>query len=188
MAKQERNVVTYGLSGKIGDLLVFRQRDGKTIVSKVPQMSKTPSEKQKEHQHRFRQAIIYAQAAVHSPETKDVYESAAAAKRGRTPFIAAVADFLNAPGIHLIDLSGYTGQAGDTIRIEVSDDTLVKDVIVSIINANGSPVEEGAAQADVSGHIWTYTATETNDNLEGDKIVVSIHDFPQNVSKEEKIL
>jgi hypothetical protein len=44
MAKQERNVVTYGLSGKIGDLLVFRQRDGKTIVSKVPQMSKAPSE------------------------------------------------------------------------------------------------------------------------------------------------
>jgi hypothetical protein len=68
------------------------------------------------------------------------------------------------------------------------DDTLVKAVTVSITNADGSTVEEGAAQADVSGHIWIYTATETNDNLEGDKIAVSVYDFPQNVSKEEKTL
>jgi hypothetical protein len=32
MAKQTGNVVTHGLSGKIGDLLVFRRKDGKTIL------------------------------------------------------------------------------------------------------------------------------------------------------------
>ena len=40
MAKQGYNVVTHGTSGKIGDLLVFRQRDGKTIISKIPQKRK----------------------------------------------------------------------------------------------------------------------------------------------------
>jgi hypothetical protein len=46
MAKQEGNVVTHGLSGKIGDLLLFRQVGGKTIVSEIPEQSKTASEKQ----------------------------------------------------------------------------------------------------------------------------------------------
>ena len=36
MAKQTNNVVTHGLSGKVGDLLVFRQRAGKTVVGKAP--------------------------------------------------------------------------------------------------------------------------------------------------------
>ena len=36
MAKSENNIITHGLSGKIGDLLVFKQVNGKTIVSKVP--------------------------------------------------------------------------------------------------------------------------------------------------------
>jgi hypothetical protein len=47
MAKQSGNVVTCGLSRKAGDLLIFRQVDGKTVVSKVPEQPKTASEKQK---------------------------------------------------------------------------------------------------------------------------------------------
>jgi hypothetical protein len=46
MAKQKGNVVTYGLSGKIGDLLVFRQKDDQTIVSKIPEnLSETVQKK-----------------------------------------------------------------------------------------------------------------------------------------------
>jgi hypothetical protein len=56
MATSTNNVLTYGLSGKIGDLLIFRQKDGKTIVAKVPEQSKTASEKQKEQRKRFQQA------------------------------------------------------------------------------------------------------------------------------------
>ena len=49
MAKQSNNVVTHGMSGKIGDLLVFSQRYGKMIVSKVPHRTAKTSEKQMEH-------------------------------------------------------------------------------------------------------------------------------------------
>jgi hypothetical protein len=35
MAKSKNNLVTHGLSGKIGDMLVFRQVGGETIVSAV---------------------------------------------------------------------------------------------------------------------------------------------------------
>jgi hypothetical protein len=185
MAKQKGNVVTHGLSGKVGDLLVFRQRDGQTIVSKIPEQSKTVSEKQKAQRHRFRQAVIYARSAVEDPETKEIYD-AVAAKKGKTPFIAAVADFLGVPEIEHIDLSRYTGQQGDTIRLEVSDDTMVKYVHVSIIKSDGSLLEEGEAKPDVSGYVWTYIATQNNSDLSGDKIVVSVSDLPGNVVEESK--
>jgi hypothetical protein len=157
-------------------------------VAKRPQAPKTQSEKQKEHRQEFRQAVLYAQSAVASPETQEVYKAAAATKKGRTPFNIAVADYFHAPEIHRIDLSDYTGQPGDTIRIEVSDDTLVKMVAVSITNADGSLVEEGEAQSDASGHLWTYTATEVNDNTEGDKITVFVKDLPENITQEEQTL
>jgi hypothetical protein len=35
MAKQTNNVVIHRLNGKVGDLLVFRQRAGQTVVSKI---------------------------------------------------------------------------------------------------------------------------------------------------------
>jgi hypothetical protein len=184
MAKQTGNVVTYGLSGKIGDLLVFRRRGGKTIVSKVPESSKKPlTAKQIAHQQKFRQASLYAKGAVKEEGLVEVYE-AVAGKKKRTPFVVAVADFLNAPEIKNIDLSKYAGNTGDIIRIKVVDDVIVKSVHVSIVNLDGSIVEEGDAVADASSHVWTYTATQENECLEGDKITVTISDLPENTVEE----
>ncbi|MDR1154600.1 MAG: hypothetical protein LBL04_07795, partial [Bacteroidales bacterium] len=73
MAKQKGNVVTHGLSGKIGDLLVFRQKDGQTIVSKVPEQPKTVSEKQMEQRKRFQQATIYAKIATGTDGIRELY-------------------------------------------------------------------------------------------------------------------
>ena len=116
MAKQKNNVVTFGLSGKVGDLLVFRQKYGQTIVAQLPQKSRKVSAKQKAQRKRFQQAVIYAKAAVDSPETGELYR--AAAKQGQTPNNVAIADFMNAPDIEHVDLSGYTGSAGDKILIK----------------------------------------------------------------------
>jgi hypothetical protein len=184
--KSKNNVVTFGLSGKIGDLLIFRQRNGKTVVAKLPSGSAKSSEKQQQHRKRFQQAVIYGKATTASPEMKAIYETNA--KKGRVPFNAAVADFLHAPQIENIDLSDYTGQAGDVIRITVSDDMQVTSVSVLITNADGSLVEEGDAAPDAGGYTWTYTATRNNDNLDGDKIVITASDLPGNVSKEEQSL
>jgi hypothetical protein len=62
MAKQKGNVVTHGLRGKVGDLLIFRQVDGETIVSKIPESSKTVSEGQKRQRKNFQKAIFYAKS------------------------------------------------------------------------------------------------------------------------------
>jgi hypothetical protein len=185
MATSKKNVVTFGLSGKIGDMLVFRQMGGKTIVSSVPEKSQVASEKQLAQRKRFQQAIIYAQIATADPETKGLYD--AAAKKGKKLVNVAVADLFNAPDIEQIDLSGYSGNVGDRIRIIASDDFAVKSVHVRITNADGSLVEEGNAAQGVS-KLWIYTAAQSNEQLDGDKIVVSASDLPGNVTTEEETL
>jgi hypothetical protein len=188
MAKSQKNVVTHGLSGKVGDLLLFRQRGGKTIVSRIPEQPKTVSEKQKAQRQRFRRAVIYGQAAVVAPETKDLYETIAK-KKGKTPFTLAVADWLNIPEILDIDCSDYSGQQGDVILVEAIDDAMVKYVRISIISIDGILVEEGLAVPDVSGKVWTYTATQTDNNdVKGYKIVVTVSDLPGNIVTETEEL
>ena len=180
MAKQSNNVVTHGLSGKVGDLLVFRQVGGKTVIGKVPRKSNKVSESQKEHRKKFQMAVLYAQ----SPENQEMYREKAA-KKGRLPFHVAVADFLKAPSIENIDISGYTGNAGDIIRIRVMDDFAVKAVTVRISNSDGSLVEEGAALPDATGYEWTFTAAQSNDSLDGDKIEIIASDVPGNIAFDE---
>jgi hypothetical protein len=187
MAKSKNNVITYGLSGKIGDLLVFRQRDGKTIVSKIPEQSNTVSEKQTANRARFQQAAVYAKIAVEDTETKDLYAEQAKKRKGLTSYNVAVADFFNAPDIDTVDLSAYTGAVGEQIRIIVSDDFAVKSVHVQINNADGSLVEEGEAVRG-AGDLWIYTATENNESLDGDRILITASDMPGNIVTEEKSL
>jgi hypothetical protein len=185
MAKSQKNVLTHGLSGKIGDLLVFRQVDGKTIVSKMPEKSKTASEKQKTHRKRFQRAVLYGKSALAAPSTGALY--AETSKKGKKPFNVAVADFFNAPDIETIDLSDYRGAPGDEIRIMASDDFAVKSVHVQIINADGSQVEEGEATHS-AGDLWIYTAVQNNENLVGDKIIVTASDLPGNTAEKERTL
>jgi hypothetical protein len=184
MAKQKRNVVTHGLSGKVGGMLVFRQTAGGTVVQSPPRTSGNVTEVQRAHQRKFQRAILYSTGMVSDPKMEAAY--AAKAKPGQTARNVAVADFFHAPDIEQIDVSGYGGHAGDVIRIEVTDDFAVKVVKVSISNTDGSPVEEGYAVQEATGYEWTYVATADNDSLKGDRIEILASDTPGNIS--EKVM
>ncbi|MFJ1430081.1 hypothetical protein ACILE2_04660 [Capnocytophaga canimorsus] len=76
MAQSKNNIVTHGLSGKVGDILVFSQRNGKTIVSKAPKKRKgEDSEKQKQQQAKFQQAVLYGKAVLADDNQKALYET-----------------------------------------------------------------------------------------------------------------
>ena len=182
MAKQTNNVVTHGLSGKVGDLLVFRQRAGKTVVAKAPPKRKSSTEQQKEQQRKFQRAILYAKSVMLDSDMKSAYDKAA--KKGQSGYNVAVADFFHAPDIQNVDVSGYTGKPGDVIRFEVTDNFMVKEVKVAITNADGSLVEDGNATPDAIGYQWTYIATSTNNSLDGDKIEITVSDLPGNVTQD----
>ena len=100
MAKSQNNVVTHGLSSKIGDMLIFRQKGGKNIMATKSDKPRTLSEKQKEQMLRFQYASLDVKTAQLSVEYQDT------ATKEKTAYVIAVADFLEAPGIEQVDLSG----------------------------------------------------------------------------------
>lgn len=171
MAKSKNNIITHGLSGKVGDLLVFSQRNGKTIVSKVPTRKAELSDKQKQQISKFQEAVLYAKNALKDPITKEMYELQASKKQGLSSYNVAVADLMNAPKIEEINLTEYTGKKGDKIKIKAIDDFKVVEVKVLIYNADGSLLEEGDAKEE--GLYWVYTAKENNADLSGEEPQIS---------------
>jgi hypothetical protein len=180
MAQNKNNIVIAGISGSIGKQLVFRQRDGKTFISKSPAggLNRPPTPEQAEIRNRFQQAVVYGSAAIRDAATKGAY--AAVAGPGQTAHNMAVADFFNAPDISEINLARYTGQPGSTISLKATDDFKVTAVQVRIENADGTLVEEGHAVAGADGLTWTYTAQRLNSDLTGDRITLTATDLPGN--------
>jgi len=187
MAESKNNIITHGLSGKVGDLIVFSQRNGKTIVSKVPKdRTGDYTDNQKEHQRKFQKATLYAKSVIKDPDQNQMYSAAADVSKGISTYNVAVADLLKAPDIESIDLSAYTGKKGDTIKIIVLDDFAVKSVTVKIENEDGTLLEEGSAVD--SGFEWLYTATQDNKDLAGDKITITATDNPDNMTEMTRTL
>jgi len=67
----------------------------KTIVGKVPQKRKIDTDLQKEHQHKFQRAVLYAKSVLADSELRETYGKSA--KTGQNGYNVAVADFFNAP-------------------------------------------------------------------------------------------
>ncbi|NJK94303.1 MAG: hypothetical protein HC905_04585 [Bacteroidales bacterium] len=185
MGKSDDNVLTHGLRGKIGDLLVYRiLKNGKTIVAKTPSTAnRTQSEKQKQQVEHFQEAVIYGKTVKVTPELRELYETSIPV--GKSVYQVALADFLKAPKISKIDVTNYTGEVGSILRIHAIDDFKVKEVSVTIRNSDGSLVESGKAVLELNGVTWLYTATQNNTDLDGDKIIVRASDIPGNIGEEE---
>lgn len=186
MAVVLKNLVTKGLSGKLGDTIVFRKVGDKTIVATVPTTSKEPTEAQKAQRERFQMAVLYAKSQMDDPDAKAAYEAEAKGSGQPNAYNIAVADFFHAPDIEEVDLENYLGNIGDTIRVRAIDDFKVVEVQVEIYNADGTLVEKGAAVQQANGLDWVYTATVKNDDLYSDKVVIKVSDMPGNISEQEK--
>jgi hypothetical protein len=145
-------------SGALGDL-VFREVNGKTIVSRKPSTNGEITEAQAAQRERFRQAAAYGKFALADQTTRAIYDTASEEK-DVPAFALCVADFLNLPSIEEVDLSAYHGQAGDPIKLVTSDDFGVVNVHVLIANALGTILESGnAVEAPAGTGHWTYAAT-----------------------------
>ena len=160
MAKVKLNPMFEEVSGGLGDL-VFREVNGKTILSRKPDFSGNEiSENQVAHRERFRQAVAYGRSVLADSNMRDLYTQAAD-RKGMPLFAFTVADFFNAPSVNDVDLSAYVGQPGDVIKVSAMDDFGVASVQVMVSNAqNGASIETGYAVETAAGSgLWVYTAT-----------------------------
>lgn len=157
MAKVKDNLVTEGLSGKLGKRLVFRTgKNGKTVLAVRPTYSEDReyNDAQLAQQEAFRMATIYAKVAQDQP----LYQALAKDSES-SAYNLAVADWFGKPQVLSINANGWSGQSGHTIAIKAKDDTKVTSVRV-VIHNNGTILEEGEAiPSNQDGLLWTYITT-----------------------------
>ncbi|WP_343304225.1 hypothetical protein AAHN97_21880 [Chitinophaga niabensis] len=99
MAVSEHNVITKGATGTFGKQIVFRQRNGKTVMCKPPCKYPPKTATQVANQERFKRANDFAKAAIKDPEKKAYYQSIA--KPTQTAFNAAFQDAYNKPEVEV---------------------------------------------------------------------------------------
>ena len=177
MAKIKLNALVESAQGRLGnDLVLKRTRSGATILAKKPTFPKNRkfSTAQRDHQRRFKRAVVYAKVA----QTNPIY--ATLAKKLKQPaYNVALADAMHTPRVIEIDVSGYHGKAGDVIRVQAEDDVQVTRVLLTIYATHEQVIEEGKAVGDRAGGWWTYT-TQTTKN--GASVKAVAYDLAENES------
>jgi hypothetical protein len=175
MAKMQGNPILQGLSGSLGNQLYFRRlRDGRTIVCARPDFSRRKlSAGQKAHHERFKAASAYAKAAA---QTQPIYAQLAAGTL-KTAYNVALSDWFHPPVIHKVELRD------GTVRIWASDDVLVAQVTVTILDEQRTVVQQGSA-VQVKPDWWNFTPTPLIAG--GCKVVVEAQDLAGNGTRSEK--
>jgi hypothetical protein len=94
MAIVKNNPIINGLSGKLGDSIVFKQMRGKTIMCSRPSKPVAQSEQQKETRDRFRKASAWAKSILSDAEQKAYYQKKARKLKLPNAYTAAIADYM----------------------------------------------------------------------------------------------
>jgi hypothetical protein len=89
MAKVEENLATLGLRGRVGNL-VFRRRGNKTTVYVLPTRKAGFSEKQKQAQQDFAEAVARAKHALSNESERRQFEELAKNRGKESAYSAAV--------------------------------------------------------------------------------------------------
>lgn len=183
MARVKLNPLLEQVRGQIGDLVFKRYGDGVILSRKAENGDTPPSAAQLAHQQRFREATVYGRTVLADPDVREVYDDVAH-RRGHPTFSVIVADFLNAPSVAEVDLSGYTGAVGDVIVVQAEDDFEVVAVHVTLSDGDGNALEAGDAVLGPDGR-WTYTTTVAVDAGTTVRIGVSATDRPGGTGEHE---
>ena len=177
MSSSRSNGLTKDYSGKFGDQYVLRRKNGKSLMTKLPEKTKRPpSEGQQRVIANFRAASAFAREKLSDPAIREAY-----LKKGngvRSAYNVAMADFFNPPVINLINTGFYKGNAGNVILVEAIDDFRVERVILTLSDANGNVLESGDCTHTGDGPEWVYTLMQDQLPVTGQSIRAVAFDLP----------
>lgn len=176
MAKVRKNVILEGLSGSIGNLVFRQMPDGSTRVSVKPDFSQRVfSQEQKDQQKRFKQAVAYAREAA---KTQPIYAELADGTT-KNAYNIALSDWFHPPVIQRIE------RKKGRIRVWASDNVLVTEVRVKIVDEEENILEQGRAQQ-VDAERWEYVPTG---DFTGQQVTLTIaaRDLPGHVTEYSQV-
>lgn len=84
-----------GVSGKVGENLVFRRRNGKTFLYLLTVKNNPNSPKQKKQQGKFAEAVAFARTVINDPMLKKEYERKAKQMKKESAYAAAISEHMN---------------------------------------------------------------------------------------------
>jgi hypothetical protein len=187
MSKSKDNVITRTYSGKFGDQIVLRNRNGLSVLAMIPKkFEREPTPAQLAHQLFFRKATIYAKAVMNDPIKNAKY--AVKAVNGKTVYTLAISDFMKPPVVDEIDVTNYKGKIGDKIVVQARDRFEVTQVNLKIIGVDSEVIEEGPCTLDAMNLYWGYTATVQKDVVAGMTITATAMDNPGHAGNKSCIL
>lgn len=158
------NIMMEGVSGMLGDVVVFRQLRGKTIMANRPSKPRFQSALQRENRLRFRQATTFAKQAMKDPQKKEYYLAKARKLRLPNAYTAAITDYMRKPAVTAVKHKGK--DQGNIAIIANKEGFTLASVTVSMVNAEGTTLTTETAVlkdrlknewiARLAPDIWTH--------------------------------
>ena len=176
-----------GASGMLGNVVVYRQFRGQTLLCNRPEKPRCITPHQQRMKARFLEAVAFAKRQIADPVTKALYQPDADSKF-TSAYAAALADYLKRPVIDDVDVSGYKGKEGDAIIVKASDIANTLTVMVSVRDKNGVVIEQGEASPAIRKPVYVFRSSKQKDSIKGCTICVNVKDRPGNSVWREIVL
>jgi hypothetical protein len=188
MAITRNNILTKGLSGMVGGVMVFRTWNGKTYISSSPKKPQKQSVAQKENRLKFKMATAFAKRMMKDVAKKEEYKRLAKKMKLPNAYTAAITEYMRKPEIREVQLDGYSGRENHEINVNVRKkgfDIEVVEVIIS--DEKGNVVEQGKSE---KGKIfdWRYKTTKTVEGYESLQILIRARERTGNYVDKKYIL
>ena len=147
MAFVNTNPLVNGLSGMLGNTLVFKNYYGKTIVASRPRPPKKQSESQKANRSKFRDASRWARAELYYPERKAYYQQKAKQLNLPNAYTAAITDYMRKARVSTVKT-----KAEKTTYAVYKKDFALKQVTAQL--PDGTPIPAKSSAPD----FWVFEA------------------------------
>ena len=143
--------------GQLGRLVHYHWK-GQPCIRRSPVREKPATPPEFKNQSRFALATSFARSVLTDALQRVRYERAAQ-KTLLSAHNVAVSDFMRSPTLAEIDLSRYSGRAGEFIRVVAEEGKIgAAAVKVAIADAAKVVLEEGPASMESDGVTWWYPA------------------------------
>lgn len=137
------NILMEGVSGMLGDVVVFRQLRGKTIMANRPSKPRFQSELQRENRRRFAKASAFAKQAMQDPQKKEYYRAKARRLGLPNGYTAAITDYMRKPQVTAVKTKGNA--QGNIAIAACKEGFSLASVTVTMVNAEGTALATGTA-------------------------------------------
>ena len=138
MAVVVNNLYTIGLSGRIGDALLYKQYGNKTVVTRFPQRSlKTPSERQLVQRKKFALAVLNTRQWLKEAPKKQFLIGLKQKWASVSAYHAGIRYFMTEPDTYSINTQSTDNQTVNTPAI--SNTNLLRSPVQSAGNELNNP-------------------------------------------------